>query len=306
MTTTHDPDRWRHDHDFGTSAERHAERRTAWVVAVAFVTMLVEMAAGWLTGSMALTADAWHMASHVGALGLSTLAYRMARQKSADRRFTFGTGKVPALAGYTSALLLAVVALWMAWESARRLWSPVEVHYQEAMVVAVLGLVVNLASAWLLGEPHDHAAGGHDHVDHNLRAAYLHVLADALTSLLAIAALGGGMLWGWRMLDPLMGLAGGVVVGRWAWGLARDTADVLLDAEDHDVVAAAVRRTIENLPDHEVTDLHVWRIGTASRACIVSVVSHAPLDPEDYRRLLAAIPGLDHITVEPSRCRDCG
>jgi cation diffusion facilitator family transporter len=165
--------------------------------------------------------------------------------------------------------------------------------------------VVNLASAWLLGEPHDHAGDGHGHVNHNLRAAYLHVLADALTSLLAIVALGGGMLWGWRMLDPLMGIAGGFVVGRWAWGLARDTADVLLDAEDHDVVAASIRRTIEGLPDHEVTDLHVWRIGTASRACIVSVVSHAPRDPEEYRRMLAAIPGLDHITVEASRCRDC-
>jgi cation diffusion facilitator family transporter len=309
MTGNHDPDRWRHAHDFGTDAERHAERRTGWVVAVAFVTMLVEMAAGWLTGSMALTADAWHMASHVGALGMSALAYRVARSKSTDSRFTFGTGKIAPLAGYTSSLLLGLVAIWMAWESASRLLTPVEVHYTEAMIVAAIGLAVNLGSAWLLGDSHVHEDGGpvhaHDHVDHNLKAAYLHVLADALTSLLAILALAGGMIWGWRMLDPLMGLVGGIVVGRWAWSLSRDTADVLLDAENHDEVAAAIRRTIEALPDHEVTDLHVWRIGTASRACIVSLVSHAPQDPDDYRRMLANIPGLHHVTVEPSRCRDC-
>jgi cation diffusion facilitator family transporter len=302
---SHDLNHWQHDHDFGTAAEQHAERRTRWVVGLTFVTMLVELAAGWLTGSMALTADAWHMASHVGALGLSAVAYRVARRRAGDARFTFGTGKIPALAGYSSALLLGVVAGWMAWESMRRLFAPVTIRYAEAMGVAMLGLAVNLSSAWLLGhrhERHDH----HDHVDHNLRAAYLHVLADALTSMLAVVALAGGMVFGWRMLDPLMGLAGAVVVGRWAWGLARDSGSVLLDAENHDEVAAAVRRLIEAEPGHQIADLHIWRIGAASRACIVSLVAPAPRPTEDYRRMLSAIPGLDHVTVEVSVCRNDG
>jgi cation diffusion facilitator family transporter len=309
---------WRHDHDFGTAAEQHAERRTRWVAALTFVTMLVELTAGWLTGSMALTADGWHMASHVGALGLAAAAYRMARRRARDARFTFGTGKVPALAGYSSALLLGVVSGWMAWESVRRLFAPVTIHYPEAMGIALLGLVVNLSSAWLLGHRHDHHGHrDHDagdssplrapdgrpaHVDHNLRAAYLHVLADALTSMLAVAALVGGMLYGWRMLDPLMGLAGAAVVGRWAWRLACDSGNVLLDAENHDDVVAEVRRLIEAEPDHQIADLHVWRIGAASRAGIIALVAPSPRATEYYRRLLLAIPGLDHVTVEVHAC----
>jgi len=316
---SHDLSRWQHDHDFGTAAERHAERRTRWVVALTFVTMLVELAAGWLTRSMALTADAWHMASHVGALGLSAAAYRIARHRAGDTRFTFGTGKIPALAGYTSALLLGVVAGWIAWESVQRLFVPLAIHYAEAMAVAALGLAVNLASAWLLGHHHDHPAPDADasrrsrvhgeppaHVDHNLKAAYLHVLADALTSMLAVAALGGGILFGWRMLDPLMGLAGAAVVGRWAWGLARDSGNVLLDAEDHGAVTAEILGIIEAEPDHQIADLHVWRIGAASRACIVSLVAPAPRPTEHYRRMLSVIPGLDHVTIEVSVCRNDG
>ena len=300
---------WQHHHDFGTAAERHAERRTRWVVALTFATMLVELAAGWITGSMALTADAWHMASHVGALGLAAAAYRVARRHAGDERFTFGTGKVPALAGYSSALLLGVVAAWMAWESLHRLFTPVTIRYAEAMAVAVLGLAVNLSSAWLLGHHHaggdDHhgAAPGH-HVDHNLRAAYLHVLADALTSMLAVVALAGGLAFGWGMLDPLMGLAGAALVGRWAWRLACDSGNVLLDAEDHRDLAAAVRRAIEAEPDHRVADLHVWRVGAASRACIVSVVAPEPKPTAHYRALLSGIPGLDHVTVEIHASRD--
>jgi cation diffusion facilitator family transporter len=295
---THELSRWQHGHEFGTAAEQHAERRTGWVVALTFVTMLVEMAAGWLTGSMALTADAWHMASHVAALGLAAAAYRIARLRAGDARFTFGTGKVSSLAGYSSALLLGVVACWMASESVQRLFIPVAIHYTEAMTIAVLGLVVNLSSAWLLG------SSSPAHVDHNLRAAYVHVLADALTSMLAVAALAGGMAFGWRRLDPLMGLAGAAVIARWAWGLARESGRVLLDAEDHGDVAAEIRHLIETVPDHEVADLHVWRIGTASRACIVSLVTHAPHPTGYYREVLAAIPGLDHVTVEIAECRD--
>ena len=334
----HDLSIWQHDHDYGNAGTRRAEQRTRWVVGITFLTMLVEVAAGWLTGSMALLADGWHMASHVAALGFAAFAYAFARRHAGDARYTFGTGKVSALAGYSSALMLGAVAAWMAWESLHRLVAPVAVHYPEAMAVAVLGLMVNLASAWLLGHDHDHHHGhdkahdeahehphdhphehphehphdhpdehddGHEHVDHNLRAAYLHVLADALTSVLAIAALAGGMAFGWRLLDPLMGIVGAVLVGRWAWGLARDSAGVLLDAEDHDHVADDIRRTIEALPDHQLADLHVWRVGPASRAAIVSVVSHTPLAVEAYRLRLAGIRGLDHLTIEVNHCRAC-
>ncbi len=299
----HDLRPWQHAHDFGTAAQQHAEQRTRWVVGLTFLTMLVELAAGWLTGSMALMADAWHMASHVGALGLAAFAYRFARQHADDARFTFGTGKVTALAGYTSALLLIGVALWMVLESVQRLFDPVAIHYAEAMAVAVLGLGVNLASAWLLDHDHDHDHD-HGHVDHNLRAAYLHVLTDALTSVLAIAALAGGMLFGWRFLDPVMGLVGAALVSRWAWGLARDSAAVLVDAEDHGSVESAVRRVVAGLPDHEVADLHLWRVGPASRACILSLVTHSPHPAAHYRQLLAAVPGLDHLTVEINECRE--
>lgn len=327
--SSHDLSLWQHSHDFGTSAQRQAERRTRWVVALTLASMVVELVAGALTGSMALLADGWHMASHAGALGIAAYAYGFARRHAGDPRYTFGTGKVTALAGYTSALSLGVVSLWMAWESVNRLWTPVAIHYGEAMVIAALGLAVNLLSAWLLDHDHDHGHAHehghghhhdhdhehdhehghehgheHEHVDHNLKAAYLHVLADALTSVLAIVALGGGMYFGWAFLDPVMGLVGALVVGRWAIGLARDSAGVLLDAEDHGHVAAEIRRVVAGLPDHEVADLHLWRIGPASRACILSLVSHAPLAVEDYRRLLAAVTGLDHVTIEINECRD--
>jgi len=325
---THDLSFWQHRHDFGTAAERHAERRTRWVVGLTFAAMLAELAAGLLTGSIALLADAWHMASHVGALGLAAFAYAFARRHADDTRYTFGTGKVTALAGYSSALLLAGVAFWMVFESIQRLFHPVEVHYAEALAVAVFGLAVNLLSAWLLGHDHTHGhdhghAHDHDHahdhadhtrhvhathgrgahVDHNLKAAYVHVIADALTSVLAIVALVGGMLYGWRFLDPLMGLVGAAFVSRWAWGLARDSAGVLLDAEDHGAAAEQVRALIAGLPDHEIADLHLWRLGPASRACILSLVTHDPRPVEYYRHLLAGVPGLDHLTVEVHHCR---
>lgn len=310
----HDHTAWQHSHDFGTARQQNAERRTRWVVGLTFVAMVIELIAGWLSGSMALLADGWHMASHVGALGLAAFAYRFARSRAGDARYTFGTGKVTALAGYSSALFLGAVAAWMAWESATRLFAPVAIHYTEAMIVAVFGLAVNLASAWLLDHDHGpHHAHDHDHdhgpanehVDHNLRAAYLHVLTDALTSVLAIVALGGGMLFGWSFLDPLMGIVGAIVVGRWAFVLARDSAGVLLDAEDHGRVADEIRQIVMAEPDHEIADLHVWRVGPASRACIVSLVTHAPLPIESWRHKLAAIRGLDHITIEINHCRSC-
>lgn len=309
---THDLRFWQHHHDFGTIAEQRAERRTLWVVGLTFITMLFELGAGWLTGSMALLADGWHMAGHAAALGLSVFAYRFARSHADNGRFTFGTGKVAPMAGYTNALLLGAGALWMAWESLERLVQPVAIHFGEAMWVAALGLTVNLVSAWLLRDEHHHDHGhGHDHdhghTDHNLKAAYLHVLADALTSVLAITALGGGMLFGWGFLDPLMGLVGALVVGRWAWGLAATSAHVLLDAEDHSHAAERVRSIIEAQSDHEVADLHLWRVGQASRACILSLVTHHPRPVTYYRQLLAGISGVDHLTVEVHHClnREC-
>jgi len=268
--------------------------------------MVVELTAGWLTGSMALLADGWHMGSHAAALSISAFAYYFARQRRGDRRFTFGTGKVSTLAGYSSALLLAAGALWMLVESISRLFDPVAIRYGEAMLVATLGLVVNLASAWLLGHgghTHDHGHGhehrhrsghdqGHDHQDHNLRAAYMHVLADALTSVLALVALGLGMAFGWAFLDPMMGIVGATLIARWAWILAADSARVLLDAEDHGEVAAGVRSAIESDADTQIADLHLWRVGTAGRGCIVSLVTHRP-------RPVDGGPGLYRISCYP-------
>ncbi len=331
----HDLTAWQHSHDFTTGAEQVAEQRTRWVVYLTLATMIVELTAGWLTGSMALLADGWHMGSHAAALGLSVFAYGFARRHAQDARFCFGTGKVSPLAGYSSALLLGAGALWLFAESVSRLLSPVQIHYGEAIAVAVLGLGVNLMSAWLLsgahvhhghdhhdhwhaqahdpdaGQEHDndneHAAAGIGHKDHNLRAAYLHVVADALTSLLAIVALTAGLLLGWGFLDPLMGIAGGLLIGRWSWSLARDSALTLLDAEDHGATEAAIRRTLAAQDDLQVSDLHLWRIGAASHACILSLVTHKPRSVEFYKGLLAQIRGIDHLTVEVQQCRadDC-
>jgi cation diffusion facilitator family transporter len=319
----HSIDAWTHSHDYTTSAELQAERRTRWVVYLTLSAMVVELVAGWLTGSMALLADGWHMGSHAAALGLSVFAYRLSRRWAADPRFTFGTGKVPTLAGYTSALLLGLGAFWLMWESLARFLNPVTIHYSEAIAVATLGLIVNVASAWILGGGTDHHHHGHghghshhhhghhqgaEHKDHNLRAAYLHVIADALTSLLAIGALSAGMLFGWAFLDPLMGVAGALLIGRWAYGLAADSARSLLDAEDHSATAERVRTALEAVDDVEVADLHLWRVGAASRACIVSLVTHDPRPSAFYKDVLDDIPGLDHLTVEVNQCQDarCG
>ncbi|MBK1701130.1 CDF family Co(II)/Ni(II) efflux transporter DmeF [Thiococcus pfennigii] len=315
----HDLSRWSHSHDYATAGQRQAERRTHWVIALTLAAMAIELIAGWLTGSMALLADGWHMGSHAAALGIAAYAYAFARRRGSDPRFTFGTGKVSSLAGYSSALLLAAGALWMAVESISRLVDPVEIHYEEAIAVAAFGLVVNLASAWLLGHhghSHDHSHGhGHGHdaegrasvtgrlQDHNLKAAYLHVLADALTSVLALAALGLALAYGWSFLDPLMGIAGALLIGRWAFGLARESAQVLLDAGDHDQITEAIRQALESDSDTEIADLHIWRIAPAGRACIVSLVTHQPNPPEHYRQRLARVPGLVHVTVEVNQCR---
>ena len=293
-------------------AERNT-RRAVWLTAVM---MVAEIAGGWIFSSMALLADGWHMGSHAVALGLSAAAYAAARRLAKDRRFAFGAGKIEVLGGYTSALLLVGVAVLMVVQSVERLLSPLPIHYEQAIVIALVGLVVNLVCARLLhsgshGHPHGH---DHDHVhDHghdehghdghghdlNLRSAYLHVIADAATSVLAILALVGGWIWGWSWLDPLMGIAGAVLVAVWAWGLLHDTGRVLLDATTDPALVQEVREAVALAPEPAtITDLHVWRVGKGRFACIVALQTAVPVAPEVFRRLIGVHEELVHITVE--------
>jgi cation diffusion facilitator family transporter len=293
--------RWRHEHAFVADAPTVGERRTRLVVGLTFVMMVAEVAAGLLFGSMALLADGWHMGTHAAAIGLATYAYVFERRHARDPRYTFGPGKARALGGFASAVGLAAAALFVFVESAGRLFAPVSIRYDEALAVAALGLVVNLGSALLLRhDEHDHAGGleGNAHPDHNLRAAYLHVLADALTSVLALGALFAGKLAGWVWLDPAMGLVGALVIARWSWGLLRDTGAVLLDAEVDPERLAAIRGALEGGGDADVVDLHVWRVGPGHFAAIAVLVSARPREPDAYRQRLTAFPDLAHVTVE--------
>ena len=298
-----------HGHHYLGHRHERNEKRTRWVVALTAVTMVVEIAVGMMSGSMALLADGWHMATHTLALGVSALAYWLARRWAHDQRYSFGTGKVGELAGFASALALAIVAIGIAVESATRLFEPRSVDYREAIVVAVLGLVVNLVSAALLHDGHGHAHG-HDHVhgdgheyhaDNNLRSAYLHVLADALTSVLAIVALAAGMLAGARWLDPAVGLIGAAVILRWSWTLIRDTSSVLLDRVPDDALAKTIRSAVEGEGDARVTDLHLWQVGPGRFAAIVAIAATEPADPALYKARIGCDPRIVHITVEVAR-----
>lgn len=308
-------DLWFETHNFlGARHQRH-ERRTWMVVGLTAVMMVAEIAAGAIYNSMALLADGWHMATHAGALGLSALAYSFARRHARNPRFSFGTGKVGDLAGYTSAVILGIAALLIGWESLQRLADPLPIAFDQAMLVAVLGLAVNLASAALLWSRHDHAhhhdhaqeaAHGHahdHHADHNIRAAYLHVLADALTSVLAIAALAAGRWWGLAWLDPLIGVVGAAVILRWSIGLARDTGGILLDVEAGGDLARQIREEVERGGDDTVADLHVWRVGPGHYAAIVAVVTGRPAEAEEIRTRIERRFALAHLTVELRRPR---
>jgi cation diffusion facilitator family transporter len=286
-----------------------AERRTRQVMWLTLVMMAVEITAGTLLGSMALLADGWHMSSHALALGVSAGAYYLARRLAHDPRFAFGTWKIEVLGGYTSAVFLLGVAAYMGIESVTRLFNPAPIRFDEAIPVAVLGLAVNLLSAWLLAQgnapgsapAHDHDHGHHHH-DLNLRSAYLHVVADAATSVLAIVALVGGKYYGAAWLDPVMGIVGTVLVGRWAIGLLRDTGRVLLDAEMDAPVVQEVREVVATLPGPpRLRDLHVWRVGKGKYACIVCLAGDAALQPDLVREALAVHEELVHVTVEIER-----
>ena len=295
-----------HDHVFLGHGHDENARRTLWVVVLTAAMMAAEITAGLMFNSMALLADGFHMATHAGALGVAALAYAYARRHAQSRRYSFGTGKVGDLAGFASAVVLGLSALGIGWESTLRLLDPRPVAFGEATIVAVLGLVVNLVSAALLGGGHHHGHGhdhghhhhgddhGHHDHDHNLRSAYLHVLADALTSVLAIAALLGGRYLGWVWLDPAMGLVGASVIAAWSWGLMRDTAAVLLDTSDPGL-EAEMREQVEGPGDARITDLHVWRVGPGAYAAIVSVVG---MDAATVRERLAPVHEIGHLTVE--------
>ncbi|GGF47189.1 cation transporter [Azorhizobium oxalatiphilum] len=311
-----------HEHVFLGANHGRNERKVWLVIALTASMMVVEIVAGTLTGSMALVADGWHMSTHAAAMLISALAYLYARRHARDPRFSFGTGKMGDLAGFASAVVLALVALLIGWESLLRLADPTPISFTQAIAVAVLGLLVNIASAWLLrDEPHGHGHGhshghahdhhGHAHGDHdhhagqdnNLRSAYLHVLADALTSVLAIAALLVGSMYGWLWADPLMGLVGALVIARWSLGLLRDTGGVLLDTVPHEPgedVPAEIRAALETGGDR-ITDLHVWQVGPGHHAAIIALLSPTPQQPADYKARLAHVHELSHITVEVAR-----
>jgi cation diffusion facilitator family transporter len=288
----------------GSRHARH-ERRTWFVVALTAVMMVGEIVAGILFGSMALLADGWHMATHAAALGIAALAYLFARRQARNSHFTFGTGKFGDLAAFASAVILGIVAIQIAFESVERLVNPVAIAYREAIAVAVLGLAVNLVSALLLREDHDHDHHGHDHAhghrDNNLRAAYVHVLADAATSVLAIAALVTAAWLQWTWADPVVGIIGAAVIASWSVGLLRSSGSVLLDVNNASKMEGLIRQRLETRGDR-VTDLHLWQIGPGHRAAVISLISDDPRPPSHYKRRLSGLHGLSHVTVEVETC----
>ncbi|MDB6141072.1 MAG: cation transporter [Pseudomonas sp.] len=292
-----------HDHVFLGSAHEENAKRTLWVVALTVVMMVGEITVGYITGSMALLADGFHMATHAGALGIAALAYAYAKRHASSKRYSFGTGKVGDLGGFASALILGMVSLAIGVESVMRLLQPTEVQFGTATLIAIVGLIVNIVSALLLGHGHSHGHD-HDHHDHghhghdnNLKSAYVHVIADALTSVLAIMALLAGRYLGWVWLDPAMGIVGAIVIARWAWSLMSVTSGVLLDQTDEHV-AEEIRELVEKPGDATITDLHVWRVGPEAHAAIVSVVGEATANADCIRERLKPVHEVNHLTVE--------
>ena len=308
--------RFQHSHDFMHDFSR-AERRTRVVIGITVAMMLLEITAGIMSHSMALLADGWHMSTHAIAFVMAAIAYHFTRRHANDARFSFGTGKIGVLGGYSSAIVLSIIALAMAGESVHRLFSPLAIHFNEAIGIAALGLCVNLVCAFLLkDDPHhqhhhhdahshaSHSSGSHDH-DLNLKAAYVHVLADAFTSVLAISALTSGKFFGWSWLDPVVGIVGSGVVFSWAYTLLRDTGTVLLDVTPATSdLPVEIRRAVESDGDSIVTDLHIWQVSSGKFAAIVSIVAHEPKSCEAYRDLLREHEELVHVTIETQHCHD--
>jgi len=305
---TKDISRYEHPHVFHYSGEQ-TEKKTMRVVLLTVTMMIVEIVAGWVFNSMALFADGWHMSTHAAALTLSWGAFVLARRHSTDRRFAFGTWKIEVLGGFVSGILLGLVGLFMAGLSVQRLFQPVTIQFNQAIFVAVVGLAVNLLSILLLNDhPHEHAGEHHNHAENpvhnnlNLRAAYLHVLADAMTSVLAIIALCGGKFLHWNWLDPIMGIVGAVLVIRWTYLLLTETGSILLDRETHNELTSGIRSAIESDADSRVSDLHVWKIGQDKYACILAVVAAHPHPADDYKARLRRYESLVHVTVETNAC----
>lgn len=299
----HTLEQWQHSHDFSVD-QNQAEKNTKIVLLLTAVTMIVEIVAGTTFGSLALLADGWHMATHVGAFGITVFTYQYARRYANNPKYTFGTGKVSVLGGFTSAIVLAVIALGISVESSIRLFQPQTIQFNEAIYVAVIGLVVNLVSAFLLQDHHHHSHDDdhHHHHDHNLRAAYIHVLSDALTSVFAIVALFAGKFLGWVWMDAVMGLIGALVIAKWSYELVRETGFILLDGSIDTQTKLTIVNAIEQDADSRVTDLHVWKISENHLAATVSLVTHFPQNPEHYKSLLCHIPSLAHVIVEVNHC----
>jgi cation diffusion facilitator family transporter len=301
----HSIEHWQHHHAFlGARHDRH-ERRTWFVVALTVVMMVAEIAGGSIFGSMALVADGWHMSTHAAALSIAGFAYWFARKHAHDPRFTFGTGKLGELAGFASAIILGLVALFIGYESVLRILAPITISFNEAIAIAVAGLGVNIFSAFLLREDHDHhehqGHAHHGHHDTNIRAAYVHVLADALTSVLAIVALLAARLYGWMWMDPAVGMIGAVVIASWSVGLIRSSGMTLLDMVPDPSLSVRIKEMLE-LNGDRVTDLHLWRVGPGHSALVASVVSDDPQDPSIYKARLNGLKGLSHVTVEAHTC----
>jgi cation diffusion facilitator family transporter len=305
---------WQHEHVFLGRAHGARERRTWFVVALTAAMMIAEIVGGTIYGSMALVADGWHMSTHATALMIAALAYGFARTRAHDPQFTFGTGKLGELAAFSSAVILGMIALMIGYQSVVRFLHPVAIDYSEALVIATLGLAVNLLSAWLLRDDHDHGHvhpddHQHDdyghaspHTDHNWRAAYIHVIADATVSVLAIAGLLVARTFGWVQVDPLVGLVGTFVIASWAWGLIRSSAAVLLDIVPAPGLATLIRQRLE-IDGDKLADLHLWRVGPGHMAVIASIVSDMPKVPSDYKARLGGIEGISHVTIEVNACR---
>jgi len=294
-----------HDHDF-LHAQEHGEQRVLVVLGLTLVTMVVEIVAGFIFKSMALTADGWHMGTHAAAFGITIFAYRYARKNAKNPRFSFGTGKVSVLGGFASAVALGVVAILMAVESIHRIIEPQDIRFNEAIMVAVVGLTVNIASAFLLKGEHHHHGHDHDHhhshdEDHNLKAAYFHVMADAITSIAAIVALLFGRAFGWAILDPVMGIVGSLVITKWAIGLMKETSGILLDGSVDPAFCEKIQETVEEEQSLKVTDLHVWAVAPGHHAVILTVDSSKDWNPQRVKALLVGIGHLVHVNVEVHR-----